>query len=117
MVFGYLTGRGYYLDGWKKLDFTSFAMMIILMLKLNKNLFGEGNLIWFVDSKFFNTILHCVQLVLMWVRLLSVLITTKSYGPLLRMIYIISSDLDAFLLIYFTVIFGAATVVTSLFSN
>lgn len=85
------------------------------MLEVNQMF--EGNLVSFVSQKQVNTVLHGVQLVLMWTRLLGVLITTKAYGPLLRMIHIVVKDLDAFLLLYFTVIFAAAGGITLIFSD
>jgi hypothetical protein len=115
IIFGMRTGRGYFFDGWKLVDFAMFVQMLVLMLELNKRLMGSGNLLSSFDPVKFNTLQHGGQLLLIWLRLLSVLITTKNLGPLLRMMYLMMQDMARFLVIFFALLMCSSAIFTALF--
>lgn len=117
IIFGLRTGRGYFFDGWKLVDFAMFCQMLILMLEFNKRLMGSGNLLSSLNPTKFNTIQHGGQLFLIWLRLLSVLITTKNLGPLLRMMYLMMQDMLRFLVIFFALLMGSSAIFTALFED
>ena len=48
---------------------------------------------------------------------MSVLITTKTFGPLLRMIYLMIVEMAAFLFIYLCIIVSMTAVMTALWHN
>lgn len=53
----------------------------------------------------------------MWIRLLAVLATSKSYGPLLRMIKLMIADMVKFNFIFFILIFSFASFCTALLED
>ena len=117
IAFGLRTKRGYFFDGWKLVDFLMFAQMLILMLELNKKITGPGNYFSNVDPTQFNTVLHAIMLILIWMKLLSVMVTTKSLGPFLRMLLLMVQDMTKFLIVALTMVFGFAAIFTSLFQG
>jgi len=117
LVFGLRTGRGNMLDSWAVLDFLMFVQMLVLMLELNQEYVGEGKLLNFLTPKQYNSIMHGVMLCLIWLKFVSVLLTTKSQGPLIRMLYLMSRHLFTFTFLWFCLLFCGAAVFTSQFRD
>jgi hypothetical protein len=61
--------------------------------------------------------LHATMLVLIWLKFLSVLITNRKSGPLIRMIYLMGKDISRFYIILFGIILCAAGVFCSIFND
>jgi len=78
---------------------------------------GEGKEIDFFTPTMFNALLHGIMLALIWLKLVGILSTTKSIGPLLRMILLMGIDMMKFLAIFFALILAAASVFTALFES
>jgi len=117
IIFGWYTKRGYLFDGWKLIDFLMFIQMIILMSDLHKSLMGEGNIIDFIEPKVYNTILHATMLIFIWLKFISVLITHKKTGPLIRMIYLMGFDLAKFIVIWLCLVFLYSGIMTAIFHD
>jgi len=116
-VFGRLTRRGFEFNGWRKLDLLMFLLMGTLTLDLHKKYMGDGNELEDLDPILFNAGLHSVLVTCIWVRLMSVLITSKRFGPLLRMIYLMSLEVVNFFLIYICLGLCSAAVFTAMFNK
>lgn len=65
-----------------------FGLMILIMMELHERFMKEGEPLEMLDGKMFNAGLHSLQMIIVWIRFMSVLITSKSMGPFLRMIYL-----------------------------
>jgi hypothetical protein len=117
IIFGLKTNRGWFIDGWVLLDFAVFGMMLIIMLDVGKKYFGEGNNVEEMSTTYFNTLLHGLMLTLIWCRLLSIIITWKSLGPLLRMIWLMIESLIVFLVLFFAAILAYGSVMGYVFKT
>jgi hypothetical protein len=116
-VFGRLTKRGWEFNGWRKLDLAMFLIMGTLTLDLHKKYMGEGNELEDFDPKVFNAGLHSMLVTCIWIRLMSVLITSKRFGPLLRMIYLMAFQVINFFAIYVCLGLCSAAVFTAMFNK
>ena len=94
-----------------------FLVMVALMLDLHKNFMGPGEYFENIDPIVFNACLHSIMMIIQWMRIMSVLITSKHFGPFLRMIYLIVLEVVNFLVIYFCLLICAAGVFTAMFNN
>ena len=68
-----------------------------------------------MDPVYLNTILHCLMMILVWIRSMSVLVTSSHYGPLLRMIYLMLMTVFRFLFVYLCLMSVYCALMTSLF--
>jgi hypothetical protein len=117
IVFCYMTGRRIIKDFWLWVDFFMFLMMIFLMAGVNQYYAGPGKWLYFVGSSDFNALMHSVVLCLVWMKLFSILTVTQSYGPLLRIMYLMVLDMMTFLLVYFSSLFIGSVIMATLFSR
>lgn len=117
IVFCIKTGRKILKDFWLWVDFLMFVMMIFLMAGINQYYAGPGKWLYFVGSSDFNALMHSVVLCLVWMKLFSILTVTQSYGPLLRIMYIMVLDMMTFLLVYFSSLFIGSVIMATLFSR
>lgn len=117
IIFGLKSRRGLFIDGWVLLDFAVFGMMLIIMLDVGKNYFGEGNDVEEMSTTYFNTLLHGLMLTLIWCRLLSIIVTWKSLGPLLRMTWLMIECLVVFLVMFFAAILTYASVMGYMYND
>lgn len=78
---------------------------------------GSGNLFSNVDPTVFNAILHSFQMILIWLRFMSVMITSKNIGPFLRMIYLMMKEVVNFFLIFMVFLLCSAAIFTALFTS
>jgi hypothetical protein len=56
-------------------------------------------------------------MIIQWLRIMSVMITSKHFGPFLRMIYLIVLRVINFLVIYFCLVFCFSGVFTAMFNT
>ncbi|OMJ66398.1 hypothetical protein SteCoe_36766 [Stentor coeruleus] len=115
IIFCAVTKRKIIKDVWLFIDFFMFVMMIFLMAGVNQYYAGDGKWLNFISSSDFNALMHAVVLCLVWLKLFSILTITESYGPLLRIMYIMTIDMMTFLLVYFSALFIGAVIMTTLF--
>jgi hypothetical protein len=99
------------------LDFFMFIIMGSLTLDLHKKYMGEGNTFEDIDPVLFNAGLHSIMISVIWLRLMSVLITTKKLGPFLRMIFLMAKEVVNFFIIYGCLWLCCGAVFTSLFNE
>lgn len=116
-LFGWATKRGYEMDNWRWLDVIMFGTMVALMLGLHEDLVGPGKTFEGGDPVLFNAALHSIMMILIWLRFLSVLITSKKFGPFIRMIYLMIKQVVNFLVLFFCLMVCFAAVFTSLFNE
>jgi hypothetical protein len=88
-----------------------------LTLDIHKKYLGPGNTFENADPTLFNAGLHSLMIIIIWLRLMSVLITTKKLGPFLRMIYLMAKEVMNFFIIYGCLWLCCAAVFTSLFNE
>lgn len=117
IVFCFKTGRTIIKDVWLFIDFFMFVMMIFLMAGVNQYYAGPGKWLDFVGSGDFNALMHSVVLCLVWLKLFNILKVTITYGPLLRIMYLMTVDMMTFLLVYFSSLFIGAVIMATLFSR
>lgn len=117
MIFFSVTKRKIITDTWLILDLFMFLMMIFLMAGINQYYAGDGKWLNFISSSDFNALMHAVVLCFVWLKLFSILVVTESYGPLLRIMYIMTIDMMTFLLVYFSALFIGAVIMATLFSG
>lgn len=110
-------GRIVEIDSWRRLDFTMFGTMIVLMIGIQNYICGDGKPISDIEPALANALLHSFMMLLIWLRFMAVLLTSKRFGPFLRMIYLMMKQLITFFTIYFAVMLCGAAVFTSLFNN
>jgi hypothetical protein len=117
ILFAWKTGRIVEIDSWRRLDLTMFCTMIVLMIGIHNYIAGSGNLISDIEPALANALLHSFMMLLIWIRFMAVLLTSKRFGPFLRMIYLMMKQLATFFIIYFCIELCGAAVFTSLFNN
>ena len=116
-LFCKITKRKLILDFWYGIDIFMFIMMIFLMASINEYYTGPNKWLYFVGPSDFNTLMHAVVLCLVWLKLFNILMITESYGPLLRIMYLMAVDMMIFLLVYFGALFIGAVILTCIFYN
>lgn len=117
IIFCAATKRKIIKDVWLFIDFFMFVMMIFLMAGVNQYYAGDGKWLNFISSSDFNALMHAVVLCMVWLKLFSILTITESYGPLLRIMYIMAIDMMTFLLVYFSSLFIGSVIMATLFSG
>lgn len=117
MLYAWKTKRGYEFDQWVKLDFLMFTIMILLMLELHERYMGSGKELSDVDPKLFNSCLHSLMFMIIWLRFMSVLIISKRFGPYLRMIYLMVGETVNFFIIFLCLLVCTSAVFTALFNK
>lgn len=116
-IFQLNTGRKKLLDRWAIIDFMMVIQMLLNMLELNKEYIGKGKLFPFISSRDFNALMHGFMLLIIWSRLLSILIPTKLYGTLLKMLAEIFSQIIPYFFILLSLFFGFSLVFTAFFDK
>lgn len=114
-LYGWFTGRGFHVDRWEMMEYFMFADMILLMLGLHEKYMGPGNTISEIDPKIFNATLHVIMMLFIWLRFTAVIVTDKTFGPYIRMIYLLITRTFTFFLIFFMLGLCFAAVITSIF--
>ena len=114
-LYGYFTGRGFHVDRWEMMEYFMLADMILLMLGLHEKYMGEGNAIPEIDPKVFNATLHVIMMLFIWLRFTAVIVTDKTFGPYIRMIYLLITRTFTFFLIFFMLGLCFAAVITAIF--
>lgn len=104
-------------DLWIVNDFFMALMMIFLMSGANQKYSGNGKLLDFVSATDFNIIMHGLALCLIWLRFFKVLLTTASYGPLLKIIYKMSRSMGTFIILFFGLIFVGSSIMNCIFAT
>jgi hypothetical protein len=117
MIFGVKSGRGYQLDNWRVLDFTMFSVMILIMVGIQDYLMGSGSIIETIPREFFNAALHSSMMILIWLRLMSSFIPSKTLGPFIRMTYLMFGSLLDFFVIVACLLICSSAVFTALFNT
>jgi len=117
MLFGIKTGRGYEIDNWRVLDYIMFVVTILLMVGLHQKYMGEGKALSTWNPELFNASLHSIMMTIIWIRFTSVLITTKRFGPFLRMIFLILQKCVSYFVIWGSLMICTAAVFTALFHD
>lgn len=117
LIFGIKSGRGYEIDNWRVLDFSLFSLMILIMVGIQNYIMGSGNLIESIPPEFFNALLHSTMMILIWARLMSSLIPSKTLGPFLRMTYLMFGSLLDFFVIVGCLLICSSAVFTALFNK
>lgn len=115
--FSLKTKRVYELDGFRLLDIIMFLTMVLLMTGIHNDYMGDGKKYSDVDPIMFNAALHTIMNVIIWIRLMSILLVSKRFGPFLRMIYLMIIQIITFLVLFFCLLICAAAVFTSLFNE
>ena len=115
-MFSMKTKRPFKMDALRIADVIIFGMMLLILAGLDKDM-GPGKNYPSADPQVFNGLVHSILNLLIWVRFLLILITTKSLGPFLYMIYCILQKMFSFYFLFacFTIWFAA--VFTALFSE
>ena len=117
MLFGIKTGRGYEPENWRYLDYLMFVVTILLMVGIHQKLMGPGNPLDNWNPELFNAALHTIMMTIIWLRFSSVLITTKRFGPFLRMIFLIVNRCLSYFVIWGSLMICTAAVFTALFHD
>ena len=116
IIFCVLTKRKVIKDFWLGVDVILFAMMLIIMTGANQQYGGDGKLLYFISAADLNILMHGFQLCLVWLRFFNTLLTSYTYGPLLEVMYLIASEIETFLLFFFSITFLATAVMYCLFN-
>lgn len=116
IIYAVKTGRDYEFDNWRVLDLIMLAVTIVIMSNPQEEM-GDGKDWDDADPELFNTALHSIIMVIIWVRFLSVLITNRRFGPLLKMIYLMAGEVISFFAIFICLGICSAAVFTALFND
>ena len=114
-LYGWFTGRGFHVDRWEMMEYFMFADMILLMLSLHEKYMGPGKSLPDIDPKIFNATLHSIMMLFIWLRFTAVIVTDKTFGPFIRMIYLLITKTFTFFLIFFILAICSAAVITAIF--
>lgn len=117
IIFALKTGRDYEYDNWRKLDLIMLVITIIIMSEVQDKEMGDGKNWEDSDPKLFNTSLHSIIMAIIWLKFMSVLITNKKFGPLLKMIYLMTGEVASFFAIFICLGICSAAVFTALFNE
>ncbi|CAG9334491.1 unnamed protein product [Blepharisma stoltei] len=110
-------GRIYQFTNWNVLNIMMFCLMLFNCWGFGKRYMGPGKYFSDEDPYTFNALMHSLMLIFMWIRLLSILLASKTFGPFLKMIWKLLIKMIDFYIIYAFLIVGSAAVFTSIFGN
>jgi len=99
------------------LDIFMFIDMILIIIGFQNYLAGDGNKLDYIDPALCNACLHSIMMILIWIRFMSILITTKTFGPFLKMLMLMIGRIINFFVVYFCLIVCSAAIFTALFNE
>ena len=116
VIFSAFTGRRFKLDTWHYFEMILFILSLLLLVDL-KAAFGkqsEG----FEDYVFIiRAFILCLNDVFVWLRISGILLTFKTLGPVIRMIYLMALLLLKYILVYGLFMICMSAVFTAIFFN
>lgn len=108
--------RPFKLDAPRLADIGIFGMMLLILAGLQDNM-GPGKKYSDTNPDVFVGLIHSMEDLLVWIRFLLILITTKRLGPFLYMIYNIMKKMVSFYFLFACFSIWFAAVFTALFSK
>jgi hypothetical protein len=109
----YLTNRTLKMTVFIFLDLLMFIGVLLNFVKIPYLMYGDDtDAVQFLDAIIYSVIILCA-----WMRVIGILMTTRSFGPFLRIIYLLLSTVLNFLLVFFGLNTVFAQVFTILFRN
>jgi hypothetical protein len=115
-IFTVKAGRDFIFDAMRILDVIIFGMMLLILAGLQDEM-GEGKTYSGTDPILFVGLIHSLENLFIWVRVLLLLITTKRLGPFLIMIFHIMKKMISFYFLFACFSIWFAAVFTALFSD
>lgn len=115
-IFCVKTRRDFYFDAMRILDVIIFGQMLLILAGLQDSM-GPGKKYSGTDPVLFVGLIHSLENLFIWVRVLLLLITTKRLGPFLIMIYNIMKKMLSFYFLFACFSIWFAAVFTALFSQ
>lgn len=110
------TRRNFIFDAMRILDVVIFGQMLLILAGLQDNM-GPGKKYSDTEPEIFVGLIHSFENLLVWIRVLLMLITTKRLGPFLFMIYHIMKKMVSFYFLFACFSIWFAAVFTALFSS
>lgn len=113
LLYVYKTNRKLKFNIWIFLDIIMFLAVLSNFLNLSKSLSpNDLDLRQLIDSLIYSIIIICA-----WMRVISILMTTRTFGPFLRTIYLLSWTVFNFLLVFFAINTVFAQIFTIIFKK
>lgn len=113
LFYVYLTNRTLKMTVFIFLDLLMFIGVLLNFVKIPYLMYGDD-----IDSiQFLDAIIYSVIILCAWMRVIGILMTTRSFGPFLRIIYLLLSTVFNFLFVFFGLNTVFAQVFTILFRN
>ena len=116
-LFARKTNRKFKMDTWVIVDLLVSVLIIVITIDLPNKYAGPGNYFSHADPFLLSALLHTVMIVLLTLKYLSLLLTSKSFGPFLSMVLLIFKQVITFFVIYFGFTLCTAAVFTLFFNS
>lgn len=113
LLYVYKTNRKLKFTIWIFLDIIMFFAVCLNFLNVSKSLAKDDNEVYLLlDSLIYSIIIICA-----WLRVISILMTTRTFGPFLRTIYLLLWTIFNFLLVFFAINTVFAQIFTIIFKK
>jgi hypothetical protein len=112
LIYVYKINRPIKLDFWIILDVIMFTAVLLNFTNFSLSIGLDSQLIHLVDALIYSVIIVCA-----WLRVIKILMTTRTFGPTLRIIYLLLWPIMSFILVFFALNTVFAQVFTLLFKD
>jgi len=113
LLYVYKTNRNLKFNFWIFLDMIMFIAVLSNFLNVSKTIAGEDmDFIQLIDALIYSIIIICA-----WLRVISILMTTRTFGPFLRTIYLLLWTVFNFLSVFFAINTVFAQIFTIIFKK
>ncbi len=113
LLYVYKTNRKLKFNIWIFLDCVMFAAVLCNFLNVSKSISPDDkDFIQLIDALIYSIIIICA-----WLRVISILMTTRTFGPFLRTIYLLLWTVFNFLLVFFAINTVFAQIFTIIFKK
>ena len=116
-IFTNRTKRNFNLNGWVLTDMFISILIIVILIDIPNKFVGPGKHFYNEDPAMVSAILHCIMILLICVKFVSLLLTSEALGKFLSMSMLICSRVFTFLIIYIGYTLCTAAIFTLLFND